>query len=102
MAMISDESLEEFKKIMKAEKDYEFKTDSEARESAQNLVNFVELLYDMWREEEHRKIRLKKEPKGFGITGNGRMCSLCGRGIGEEEMWYDKWGMKCMDCQEAL
>jgi hypothetical protein len=102
MATISDESLEKFKKIMKEEKDYVYPTDAEARKAAQDMVNFVELLYDIWREEERRMTRLKQEPKGFALKGEGRMCSLCGDGIGDEDMWYDKWGLKCMFCQQAL
>ena len=45
--------------------------------------------------------RLETEPKGFAMAGDGRNCSLCGRGVYEGDGWYDKWGFKCMGCQKA-
>ena len=80
-----------------------YDSEDKYREEAQNLLNFAELVYDMAKEELIRKNRLKKEPKGFEMEDEGRTCSLCGRAAyGELKMWYDKWGMKCMDCQNAL
>ena len=40
------------------------------------------------------KKRLKTEPKGYALEGNGRNCSLCGRSVYESDGWYDKWGFK--------
>lgn len=48
------------------------------------------------------KKRLETEPKGFSLEGKGRNCSLCGRGVYEGDGWYDKWGFKCMNCQDAV
>lgn len=46
-----------------------------------------------------RKKRLEKEPKGF-LMEDGRTCCICH--TTSAKIWYDKHGMKCMDCQNAL
>jgi len=51
-------------------------------------------------EEQRKNDRLKYEPDGFAFPGEGRGCSLCSRHI-SGDMWWDKWGQKCMDCHEA-
>ena len=101
MASISEKSLAEFKKICD-DKGIKYDTEAEYRDSAQNLLNFFELLYDMSKEDLLRKKRLETEPKGFEMESEGRTCHLCGRSNYDLKLWYDKWGMKCMDCQNAL
>lgn len=49
--MISQQRLEEFKKIIKEDYGYEFTDDAEAREAAQNFVGFFEVLLKMDREQ---------------------------------------------------
>jgi hypothetical protein len=101
MARISDELLEEFQGIAK-ESGIEFKSRQEAWESANNLVNFFDVLVRIDQEERRRAARLKDEPKGFAVPGEGRTCSLCKNYLDDQDMWYDKWGLKCLHCQEAL
>ena len=67
-----------------------------------NLVRLVELLIEIDQDEKRRVRRLETEPKGFSMAGEGRCCSLCGRMISQEDGWYDKWGLKCMNCQKAV
>lgn len=100
MARISDELMEEFKEIAK-EKGIEFKSDFEARESAENLVRLFEVLIKVDQEEQARKAKLKDNPKGFQMQGEGRTCALCHSSY-DQLMWYDKHGMKCLACQEAI
>jgi hypothetical protein len=99
---VTEKDIEDFKKSCK-KNGIEYKTDQEYREAAYNLYGFAELLFKIYREEKARENRLKDEPKGFAFPGEGRMCPLCGHGVGNDEnMWFDKWGMKCMPCQNAL
>jgi hypothetical protein len=100
MARISNERMDEFKEIAK-KKSIDFKSDGEARESAENLVGLFEVLIKIDREEQARKARLKDEPKGFQMQGGGRTCGLCHSSY-DQPMWYDKYGMKCLACQEAI
>jgi hypothetical protein len=99
---VSDKYLASFKKLCD-EKGIKYETDAEYRDSARNLLGFVDTLVQIDMEERERKARLKKEPKGFSMAGEGRNCSLCGRVVfDKEEGWYDKWGFKCMNCQDAV
>lgn len=98
---ISKKHLEEFKKIF--EKKYGKKlTDDEAYDSISGLVRLVELAFDHCQEEERRKQRLKKEPKGFSLEGSSYTCPICSRTVPANEMWYDKHGQKCLICQKAI
>ncbi len=98
---ISDERLAELKEVFKKD-GIEYKTDAEYRDAAQNLFGLFDVLIEMDMEEHGRKKRLEGEPKGFAMAGEGRNCSLCGRGVYEGDGWYDKWGFKCMNCQKAV
>lgn len=98
---VSDKSLKEFKELCEKE-GIKYETEEEYRKSANNLVNFVGTLVEMDMEERQRKQRLEKELKGYTLEGNGRSCSLCGRSVYEGDGWYDKWGFKCMNCQDAV
>lgn len=95
----TEEDIEKFKELLKKEHPDKQFSDSEARESAQSLLNLVSVLWDCWRDEEMRKKRLEKEPKGFMLE-DGRTCCICRET--SNQIWYDKHGMKCMSCQNAL
>ena len=98
---ISDKHLDEFIEISEKE-GHKYKNREEARDAAQNLVNLVDLLVEMDMKERANKQRLEKEPKGYSMEGKGRSCSLCQRSVYESNGWYDKWGFKCMNCQDAV
>lgn len=98
---ISDAHLKEFKELCEKE-GIKYETELEYKQSAMNLVNFVGTLVEIDMEERERKHRLEKEPKGFELEGKGRSCSLCGRSVYEGYGWYDKWGFKCTNCQDAV
>ena len=97
---IDDKDLVSFKKSC-AKEGIEYKNEEEYRKAAQDLYDLAELLYKVYREDRGRKEKLKNNPKGFAFASEGRMCRLCGNGV-KGDMWFDKWGMKCLDCQEAL
>jgi hypothetical protein len=71
-------------------------------ESLHNLVEYVNLLIEMDQAEKAREARLVDELKGYAIIAEGQTCHGCGASIFHEEMWYDKWGVKCLKCQDAL
>lgn len=98
---ISDKHLKEFKELCD-KKGIKYESEAEYEAAARNLVDFFDLLIQMDMEERSRKQRLVKEPKGFALEGKGRNCSLCRRGVYEGDGWYDKWGFKCMNCQDAV
>lgn len=98
---ISDKYLKEFKELCD-EKGIKYETEEEYKSSASSLVELVDLLVQMDMEERARKKRLEDEPKGYALEGKGRNCSLCGRSVYEGDGWYDKWGFKCMNCQDAV
>lgn len=101
MVQLSDEHVQEFKRIFKEEYDKEL-TDAEAREYGGKLVGLFEILHRGVMEEEGWKRRLETEPKGFALSGNGRNCAICGHSTREDTNWYDKWGIKCLTCQSAI
>ena len=58
------------------------------------------IAYDMYQIHKHFEARLEREPGGFKFPAEGRICKLC-MGGGGGDFWYDKRGMRCMDCQTA-
>lgn len=74
----------------------------DASEGAYNMMRFTEVIYDYAIRENERKLKLKKNPKGFHLEGNGYSCSICGGIISNEETWYDTLGIKCLVCQKAI
>lgn len=97
---ITKEHLDDFKAICD-EKGVHYDTDAEYREAARRLLEFFEIMYESALEHRRWDERLKKEPKGFAIESKGRTCGLCYTSV-MGEVWYDKRGMKCMTCQNAL
>lgn len=98
----SDKSIKEFQDIF--ERKYGKKiTREEAEESARSLVNFFDLLVKIDTRERQNKEKLKKLPKGFSfMDGKTYNCGICGTQIKDEQLWYDKWGAKCLACQKAI
>lgn len=46
--------------------------------------------------------KLQRHPNGFAVAGKRYPCRLCGHGNDEDQMWYDRFGLKCMACQHAV
>ena len=96
---LSDKDYEQYKKILQKD-GVHYDTEEDYREAIDNLVAYAELAYEVAKEEYRLQQRLKDEPKGFIFTGEGRTCPLCCRNV-MGDMWYDKMGQKCLNCQEA-
>jgi hypothetical protein len=98
---LPDESIKEFQALY--EKEYGQKlTWEEARDAAQNLIDFMEVLMECDIKEKKREARLKTEPKGFPMEGGPYSCCVCRQSVPDEQTWYDKNGIKCLHCQRAL
>ena len=98
---LPQKAIEEFKDIYKKEYGKEL-ADSEARESAENLIGFFKVLYECAQKEHLKKLRLKKEPEGFHLTDGTYNCLICHCQITGNESWYDRLGPKCLLCQKAV
>lgn len=97
----TEKQIKEFQEIYKKEygKELSYK---EASEAAYNLISFVELLYEIGLKEAKRKRKLKENPKGFHLTDDTYTCCICHDSITGDNTWYDKNGIKCLNCQRAL
>jgi hypothetical protein len=96
---LKEKDYDEFKKISDKE-GITYKSDEEMRESADTLIQFVDLALQLSREQLGWQKRLEKEPKGFAMDSEGRSCGLCGTCV-FGQIWYDKWGLSCMNCHAA-
>lgn len=94
--------LTEFKELMKKEHGVEY-TDAQTHEAATNLLGLFEVLYEVAKKDFFRKQKLKDSPKGFPIDDDGTYtCFICHENITTANGWYDKYGLKCMNCQRAV
>lgn len=98
---LSADNIKEFQKIYKDRygKDLPWE---EASDAAHNLARLVEIMYDGWILDQRRKKRLEESPKGFHLEGVGYTCAICKDSVSDEQTWYDKWGIKCLTCQQAI
>ena len=58
------------------------------------------IIFDMYKIHKQFESRLEREPQGFIFPSDGRICKIC-MGGGSGDFWYDKRGMRCIDCQTA-
>lgn len=96
---VSDELVEEIKDLSK--KKGEEISDAEAREGAEKLVGFFDLLWEMSKKDSVKKKRLKTEPDGFPVDGT-YSCLVCRNRIEETNGWYDWYGQTCLLCRKAV
>lgn len=89
-----------FKAICKKE-GIVYETEAEYEKAARDVYSFVELSFDIAMEQRNWERRLEKEPKGFWIEGDGRICYVCHMSA-RNRIWFDKWGLKCENCQAAF
>lgn len=77
-------------------------TESELTEAEINLTGFAELMWDFYQRDKKREAKLKENPKGFHLEGEGYTCFICSNHVSNQETWYDKYGIKCLICQKAI
>lgn len=75
-------------------------TEDKYRQMFRDLHTLANISYDMYKIHKQLEARLEREPSGFVFPADGRICKVC-MGGGSGDFWYDKKGMRCMDCQTA-
>ncbi len=99
---LSEKSIKEFQEIFKEKYGKEISYEETAK-SGERLVNLVKLLFDFVIEEKRRKKKLDEFPKGYSLMDGGTYnCGICHSSIKDEQLWYDKWGIKRLACQDAV
>jgi len=99
---LSDKYIKEFQEIYKKKHGKDLSWE-EAAEGARNLVGFVEIIIESYKEDCLRKNKLKEKPKGFHLDdGKTYSCCICRESISNEQTWWDENGIKCLHCQKAL
>jgi hypothetical protein len=94
-----EQNIREIKKILEKQHGREF-TWEEAAETQSGLATLAEICFELWQEDERRKDKLLKFPKGFAIDDTSHMCIIC-KNI-TSKSWFDKYGLKCSICQGAV
>ncbi|MDD4931166.1 MAG: hypothetical protein PHG66_03380 [Candidatus Colwellbacteria bacterium] len=99
---LSDKAIKEFQEIYKKKYGKDISPE-EARDAGERLVGLFEVLFDSHVAELRLKEKLKDHPKGFSLMDDEIYnCGICHTQIRDEELWYDKWGKKCLACQDAV
>ena len=70
-------------------------------EEIKRLAQYMDVLIQIDQREKVLEAQLKDTPKGFALKGDGRNCSLCRNHV-YDDGWFDKWGFKCLNCQDAV
>jgi len=79
--------------------EYKSKEELDARIKS-DLEQLAHLVFDIYQWQKSMDKRLEQQPEGFSFASEGRMCSVCLGGT-SGELWYDKLGIRCLDCQQA-
>lgn len=87
--------------MAKSTKNTEQKPHLFSDEELKRLAGLFDVLIEIDLMEKARFHQLEQEPGGYAMPGEGRNCSLCERGV-YDDGWFDKWGFKCTNCQEAV
>jgi len=83
------------------EKDGSKVTWEEAEKAQADLERLAYLMYESYQKDHQLKLQLEKNPKGFPLEKGGS-CVLCGCTTSLENSWYDKNGVMCLPCHEAI
>lgn len=97
----TDKHREELKKILEKNSGKEV-SDQEVADAEIWLRNYASLMLNIAESQWKKDQKLKQNPKGFHLEGQGYSCMVCGNSISNEQTWYDKWGVKCLICQKAI
>ncbi len=73
-----------------------------AYEFADRMQRLAEVGFEIWKEDEHRKRKLKESPNGFPLEGQGCTCHICHHICMEGEMWYNQHGILCITCKDGI
>lgn len=99
---LSEKSIKEFQEIFKNKYGKELSY-NEAAEAGEQLVSYFKLLQDCVIRDLQRKKKLAEFPNGYSFTDGGIYnCGICYTQVKDDQLWYDKWGVKCLACQDAV
>lgn len=77
-------------------------TDKEVEEVAQFMRSLSHIALDQYLEESRREEKLHLFPDGYSFDKDGFSCGICGLPAPINKSWYDKYGLKCEECQQAV
>lgn len=77
-------------------------TDKEVEEVAQFMRSLAHIGLDQYLEESRREEKLQQFPDGYPFDKDGLSCGICGLPAPINKSWYDKYGLKCEECQQAV
>ncbi len=78
------------------------------QEIEQQKIELVKMKYlvESWMDEYYKKAalenRLKTEKRGFHLEVDGKRCQICSKPMKAEDSWFDRNGLKCMTCKNAI
>jgi len=100
---ITDQSLQKYKEILERDSKRKW-SDDEVREASERLTQFASLLIDIFLEEKRKEKKLEEFLNGYHLEDRDGQyhCRICYRYIEGKDTWYDKYGLKCMDCQRNI
>lgn len=96
----SDKRVLEMKAMLEEEHGREFSLE-EAQSAHNKFEALSEIAHTLATEEMKRRRLLAESPDGYMTKGNG-VCQICRNPISNKDSWYDKFGFKCLICQEAI
>ncbi len=96
----TNERLLEIKEILEKEHGREFSLD-EAQDALNRINVLAQIIADAAIEKCEWENKLRKYPKGFHLERSST-CMICGSSKQGDELWYDKYGIKCIICQKAI
>lgn len=81
----------------------EFDAERKSKLEAHPYAQLTRLFAKMEARDNIRNRRLEKEPNGYLLNepDENYPCHICGRST-EGNAWWDKWGLKCLDCQRNI
>jgi hypothetical protein len=74
----------------------------DATQAYRTLEAHASVSLDVAKEEIRRQKLLTESPNGFHYDRPHCMCGICGEAAYAENSWYDKYGLKCITCQDAI
>ncbi len=96
----TEKEIQEIKATLEKQHGREF-SEEEARDALWDLRRLAHIMYEAFSEDMRRKELLTQNPKGFHLEEGGT-CKVCDNYATKENSWFDKNGVKCMQCQRAI
>lgn len=96
----SDEKIKKLKESLEKQHGRKF-TWEETSEAYWGLKKIVDIAMHIAPIEFKKQELLKEFPKGFHLEEGGS-CVICGSHVAKKMSWYDKYGLKCINCQKAI